>query len=558
MAICLVIISLTAGAHAGSIFDDNPPPATPATPPKKDTAVRPAQGNPVGTEARPSDPSRVPVPLARDSRAAVPSKSELLRSRHELEEVYAQQLRDTSAGGRRKLAQELIKEGLRPQNSLADRFELLSGAMAASREASSITLAFRAVDSLSETFQIDGLLAKKQAVFGTRVQGPSKLETTANVDAVLELVDALLESDDVDSAARVVETLRGAAVDAELRQSILIEWQTVEAHRTALSAIRPDLDRLNAVPSDPAANLAVGIGYCIRLGRWSRGLPFLSKGSDTVLRDLALQELRSPAAPFDALKVADGWWDYSMRAGTSDADAGSLKIHSGQWYRVGKSAAAGLAEKLVEVRLREVDSLTSKMRHTRTVNLLAFVDPAVGTRKGTWTLKGEVLQGESGSDGATIEFPYHPPAEYDVRVRFALTQKNYELNMSVKAEMGPVIWQMVCEDWQGGVTRFGFIKGAQRIPNTPSDPAALQIQHSKECEALVKVRINRLEGFLNGKLMGSWDDPKTSAVGGWRTKDRNSIALAIWQGNVRITAVEVTELSGCGRVVDDSDVDDMR
>jgi hypothetical protein len=95
------------------------------------------------------------------------------------------------------------------------------------------------------------------------------------------------------------------------------------------------LEKLKTAPSDEAANLALGSYYCLRLRRWETGLPFLARGSDKKMRDLAAVELAGINDGEKALQTADAWWDYADAKGTPAADATAIKLHAAGLYEKG-------------------------------------------------------------------------------------------------------------------------------------------------------------------------------------------------------------------------------
>lgn len=64
------------------------------------------------------------------------------------------------------------------------------------------------------------------------------------------------------------------------------------AFRAAAAArYKASLAALEAKPTDPVANVAVGKFYCLLKGQWSQGIPMLALGNDPTLSELAKAEL---------------------------------------------------------------------------------------------------------------------------------------------------------------------------------------------------------------------------------------------------------------------------
>jgi formylglycine-generating enzyme required for sulfatase activity len=327
-------------------------------------------------------PPAVAASIAASSgRQAVPDKTSQARARRFAREVFAKQLADESATGRRALAKRLLKETTTVWDVPADQFVLFLGAIDASREAGDLRLAFGAVDAMSRFFDIDevrlkvDIAAKMAPVAGHVPVNKLKVKTDAaagvnalaepdaadTVHAGLELVDSLAAADEFSDASLVMNALRPlSAGDADLRAVVTNRANWLESARAGLEKIKPSLERLKASPNDPAANLAVGQYHCLHLGQWDKGLAFLCKCSDPGLRDLALEDGAARRDPARALQVANAWWDRTEANGVPEADANAIKVYAATLYRTGKEAATGLTQKVVEVRLKQAAALVSQ------------------------------------------------------------------------------------------------------------------------------------------------------------------------------------------------------
>lgn len=333
----LVVVAMmcVAPAEAGTIFDDDP------IPPK---SVDRSQA------AGPTSPA-----------TAIPSKSDLTHSRKLLKTAYADQLKDRSISARRKLAETLLEESEKTGNSPADRFALITGAIDSAREGISLTLCMRAAEKLSDDFPVDNLKVETDAAVGMNLRTATGPDAADNVHAGLRLVDSLAEAEEFTDAFRVLGAIRPlAASDPELHALAIKHTQSLESTRAASEKIKPSLETLKTLPNDPAANLAVGEYYCLRLGQWEKGLPFLGKGSDKRLQDLAIEERAARTDPARALKLADAWWDQAEIKGTREGDSKAMKVHAATLYRAAKSAVTGLTEKVVDVRLQQAAKIISE------------------------------------------------------------------------------------------------------------------------------------------------------------------------------------------------------
>ena len=114
-------------------------------------------------------------------------------------------------------------------------------------------------------------------------------------DERLELAQQFLNE-----AKKVALRAKDKGVNAEVQQTDKLVEMIAPERQLAQSAI----NTLEGDPLDAAANEKVGRFYCLAMGQWNRGLPWLALGSDQRLRDLAVQELGLLVDPLQQPSVA--------------------------------------------------------------------------------------------------------------------------------------------------------------------------------------------------------------------------------------------------------------
>ena len=125
--------------------------------------------------------------------------------------------------------------------------------------------------------------------------------------------------------------------------------------QAAQSAIRA----LEGDPLDAAANEKVGRFYCLVMGQWNKGLPWLALGSDQRLRDLAVQELGLLVDPTQlpppvALrrKLAEDW--STVAASETGRARGIALGRAYHWYREVLRDVTGPDKNIVSKLLRDM------------------------------------------------------------------------------------------------------------------------------------------------------------------------------------------------------------
>jgi hypothetical protein len=145
---------------------------------------------------------------------------------------------------------------------------------------------------------------------------------------------------------------------------------------------------------------------------WPRGLPLLAKGNDAILQSLAQKDLANPSTVAAQLEVADGWWDQAEKQ-RDPAAKRRVASRARTWYEQALAGAAGLQKAKVEKRLEEIDHLHAS---GAVVDLLPLIDPKKDGYQGGWDKSGGSLLSPVPVAQASLQIPYMPPAEYDLKM----------------------------------------------------------------------------------------------------------------------------------------------
>ncbi len=388
-AALLTLLAAGVTAQAGNIFDDDwtpPPKTTPAAKPpvKPPTDKPPVDKPPVDNPPVDKPPvdkppldkppvikppvieTPVEIPPVISTRRVVPDHAAQANSRKLMKEVFADQLKDTTPAGRRKLFNVLLNEAQKvASENPTDRFVLLIGAIEAAKDASELRLCFKAADELSSAYDIDSLAIRADAATKLPVRAYSivaPLNSPAhaagnaiaaeNVRAGLEIVDQLSAAEDFTTAAKLTPVLQqGAAADPALRAVTQKEAMEIESARGARQHFDQDSEKLKSSPEDPAVNLSVGSYLCFRKGDWDAGLPMLAKSSDPAMSKLALAEAAKPSATDALVQLGDGWWEVGEKNHGSVADA--CHAHAAEIYSNVVLDASGLTKVKLEKRIAQ-------------------------------------------------------------------------------------------------------------------------------------------------------------------------------------------------------------
>jgi hypothetical protein len=159
-----------------------------------------------------------------------------------------------------------------------------------------------------------------------------------DVNAALSTVDRLAENFQIDRAA--------------LTKAVLAAAETATKDPELVRLIS-SLKTLQEKPDDPAANLIVGLNYCLNRADWVRGLPAVAKGSDVVLKNLAAKELSNPTDPKEQAAVGEGWWNLSVREANKNKKQ-ALREHARLWYERALPGINGPEKATLTARVDEI------------------------------------------------------------------------------------------------------------------------------------------------------------------------------------------------------------
>src|SRR5262249_25183865 len=176
------------------------------------------------------------------------------------------------------------------------------------------------------------------------------------------------------------------------------------------------------------ANREVGKSWCFVRDKWEKGLPYLAKGNDPVLKQIAVGELAAPTKAKDQLALAQAWWNVAQK------HKGQTKLlmlrRSFQWHvrvvnqldgnpKVQAQAKLNELTKLLPSKLRvtEIDTELWKLTgHTGDVLTVAFALDGVRAASGgadksirVWDLvTGKTIQTCAGHTASVVGVAFTP------------------------------------------------------------------------------------------------------------------------------------------------------
>jgi hypothetical protein len=169
-------------------------------------------------------------------------------------------------------------------------------------------------------------------------------------ETCLSSSDEAIAADDYDTASRcmaMAEQVARLARDAGLSSRVAERVASVRTLRASHQRALAALQKLKTDHNNPSLNLVAGKFYCLDKGDWESGLPFLARGSDPELKELAALDLKGTQKPAAEAALGDRYWQAAAHA--SGPAKPALQNRARYWYGKAMPAMDGLEK----VRLRE-------------------------------------------------------------------------------------------------------------------------------------------------------------------------------------------------------------
>lgn len=353
-ALIMALLACSAQAGPKSIFDEDwvPPRAPERTTAKPTPATKPAPATPA------SVPAITPSPASTASaRLPIPSTLEQAAVRKVMKEVYAEQLVDRSAAGRKKLAGTLQAQASKSAQLPVERFVLLVAAHDAAIEANDLPLALSLADELGRFYTVDALRVKAAAIITLAAR-----TSPENIRTSLGIAGELIRNDDYATATRICQAILPAASQADQRAQIQNRLKDLSVLSEAEVSLSKALEKLKTNSDDVAAHLEVGRNYCFLKNDWKAGLPHLAKGFDPELKALAAEELAAPASPAALAQLAGSWWEIANRQ-TDSISKAAATAHAAMLYQAARPGLTGLQSQLAQKRIADAAEIVAASIH---------------------------------------------------------------------------------------------------------------------------------------------------------------------------------------------------
>lgn len=318
---------------------------------------KPSSEEPSETQPEEKPKPKLPVPSADQQTAAEQQIRSLLKENFALAD---------KGGTYGLLAQKLLQHARETTDQPAAQYMLFRMAAESAARAAEGLLLHEAVDGLAQHFEADA----RQIIVAA-------LEKAANAPADENVIRSLVQliqdtgeeamaEDDYAAADRLAKAALAAArkgKDPELIREVTPWVGKIERLAQEFAKVQEHLDKLAQNPDDPEANLVVGRWYAFQTGQWERGLPYLAKGSQQELAEVARRDLEGPQEAGAQQELGNRWWDLSEKA--SPEDRLVLAGRAVYWYEQALPALTGLSKTSLERRIETYRTTVAQKEPTR-------------------------------------------------------------------------------------------------------------------------------------------------------------------------------------------------
>jgi putative intracellular protease/amidase len=157
---------------------------------------------------------------------------------------------------------------------------------------------------------------------------------------------------------------------------------------------------------------------------------------------------------------------------------------------------------------------------------------------GTWTRSNGELVTRAAA-GSRIALPVQPDGEYDFRVSFTRQTGVHSIALIFVAGGGQATFEV--DAWGQHLAGIQNIGGKSlRENSTRSENQTLQ--NGRRYTAEIRVRKDRVEGYLDGKLVSTYrgNGSDLSMLNTWQIPDRAALGIGAWDAETVFHSIEVT------------------
>ena len=293
------------------------------------------------------------------TRKPVPELAARSKTKKQVESIFRMSSIKTD-DERSAVAKRLLKTGKETTDDDVARFVLFNMAKDQAAQACDLKLALDALDAMSAEFEFNEeavrftVLRDCANCRGLKSNQKETIRNTAD-----QIVNEYIKDNEFSKAATVLRMVRDATRswrDVKLTNELADRFDRCNTLNRLYVDVPKAHEKLVLAPDDPEANSTIGNFLAFRKGDWSAAMPFLAKGSDAQVAELAAQEVQSVTGGNAMLQLADAW---SVAAESSDDEEIKNRMlgRSLSWYKASVGKLSGLSQVKARKRAEAIEEL---------------------------------------------------------------------------------------------------------------------------------------------------------------------------------------------------------
>lgn len=300
-------------------------------------------------------------------RAALPDAAAVKDAEKQVRGIFKDEYAKKAPADVNALARRLLGQAGEAGIEVPIRYVMLRDARDFGAQTGDIDTAFKAIDGLATTFDVDRLAAKTAIL--TKASAAAKSADTAQPVAAgyAQVMEECIAAGLFDAGAALSargEAMARLSADALLQARIQSAGKELAYLQKEAGAVKNARKVLEEKPTDPAANAAVGRFVCVSQGQWEKGLQMVVLGNEAPLKAAAEIELAVPADPKAQAALGDTWWTLADKERAPEAKR-RIQAHAAFWYEKSLPGLTGLAVAGVEAKLRLTNLVVFHPGHQR-------------------------------------------------------------------------------------------------------------------------------------------------------------------------------------------------
>lgn len=432
----------------------------------------------------------------------------------------------------------------------AEKYVQLREARDLAGAAGDVLFAVQQIAKIGETFAINEAEEKIAFLQSFSEKNRNRAALKPLAQAAAGVIDEAFAADlaaKIPALIQIAEKAAAGSDDKSIGPEIRAKTAIANANLREWNAANAAMTKLKTTPDDPALNLTAGRFCCFVRNSWDSGIPLLAKCSDAVLKAAALKEQGANGDAAAVAAAAGAWWDLGDKLLAEQKKA--VQMHAAKLYESVLANLSGLAKTLADKRMAAVGLRRPGKGGGTTHDLLAAFDPVRDAIGDKWTKAEGTITSANAGLLRIAQFPFHAPAEYDLKVVFERVSGTGAVNFNF-------LWNHNLEMLSIGaatnkVAGFG-IEEDRWDPESNKNTVKFELQNRRKYEVVIKVR---KEGFGfsiddETKIETHNKGTNVKTPGKYRMKDFDALGASC-EDLVTFHTISVTDITGNGELTTD-------